>query len=193
MLGVLLGWVFFVLSQRTIATGGGGGDIGKIVNFGGGDGGDEDGDDDDYFDEFDDDDDGDEGGLFRRRMFLAEVKKNNYRGADVFIPAFSLIGKASYENIAKKAIERERRRRAGMGVDDGLQTDTPTQRQVLEDRSQELEYERNIMYSSINLFALCSCSQAFTNLFLQIMDSMCSFDTNFTRIKKIMKLLLFFS
>lgn len=57
-----------------IATGGGGGDIGKSVNFGGGDGGDDDGDDDDYFDEFDDDDDGDEGGLFRRRMFLAEVR-----------------------------------------------------------------------------------------------------------------------
>ncbi|KAJ4877698.1 hypothetical protein Rs2_42716 [Raphanus sativus] len=46
-----------------IATGGGGGDIGKKINFGGGDGGDDDG----------DDDDGDEGGLFRRRMFLAEI------------------------------------------------------------------------------------------------------------------------
>ncbi|KAL0718210.1 hypothetical protein Bca4012_067532 [Brassica carinata] len=59
--------------QYKIATGGGGGDIGKKINFGGGDGGDDDGDDDDYFDEFDDDDDGDEGGLFRRRMFLAEI------------------------------------------------------------------------------------------------------------------------
>ncbi|CAN8265060.1 unnamed protein product [Cochlearia groenlandica] len=62
-----------VESSPEIATGGGGGDIGKKVNFGGGDGGDDDGDDDDYFDEFDDDDDGDEGGLFRRRMFLAEL------------------------------------------------------------------------------------------------------------------------
>ncbi|CAF2015470.1 unnamed protein product [Brassica oleracea var. botrytis] len=62
-----------VESTPEIATGGGGGDIGKSVNFGGGDGGDDDGDDDDYFDEFDDDDDGDEGGLFRRRMFLAEL------------------------------------------------------------------------------------------------------------------------
>lgn len=61
-----------------IATGGGGGDIGKKINFGGGDGGDDDGDDDDYFDEFDDDDDGDEGGLFRRRMFLAEVITHLY-------------------------------------------------------------------------------------------------------------------
>ncbi|KAJ4877566.1 hypothetical protein Rs2_42584 [Raphanus sativus] len=62
-----------VESTPEIATGGGGGDIGKKINFGGGDGGDDDGDDDDYFDEFDDDDDGDEGGLFRRRMFLAEM------------------------------------------------------------------------------------------------------------------------
>ncbi|KAL0856285.1 hypothetical protein Bca101_061438 [Brassica carinata] len=62
-----------VESSPEIATGGGGGDIGKKINFGGGDGGDDDGDDDDYFDEFDDDDDGDEGGLFRRRMFLAEI------------------------------------------------------------------------------------------------------------------------
>ncbi|KFK27747.1 hypothetical protein AALP_AA8G423900 [Arabis alpina] len=62
-----------VESSPEIATGGGGGNIGKSVNFGGGDGGDDDGDDDDYFDEFDDDDDGEEGGLFRRRMFLAEL------------------------------------------------------------------------------------------------------------------------
>ncbi|CAN7024243.1 unnamed protein product [Brassica oleracea var. botrytis] len=67
-----------VESSPEIATGGGGGDIGKKINFGGGDGGDDDGDDDDYFDEFDDDDDGDEGGLFRRRMFLAEVLKHLY-------------------------------------------------------------------------------------------------------------------
>ncbi|CAN6854187.1 unnamed protein product [Brassica oleracea] len=67
-----------VESSPEIATGGGGGDIGKKINFGGGDGGDDDGDDDDYFDEFDDDDDGDEGGLFRRRMFLAEVIRHLY-------------------------------------------------------------------------------------------------------------------
>uniref|UniRef100_A0A1J3IA14 Protein RETICULATA-RELATED 1, chloroplastic n=1 Tax=Noccaea caerulescens TaxID=107243 RepID=A0A1J3IA14_NOCCA len=62
-----------VESSPELATGGGGGDIGKKINFGGGDGGDDDGDDDNYFDEFDDDDDGSEGGLFRRRMFLAEL------------------------------------------------------------------------------------------------------------------------
>lgn len=57
-----------------LATGGGGGDIGKIINYGGGDGGDDDGDDDDYFDDFDDGDEGDEGGLFRRRILLQEVR-----------------------------------------------------------------------------------------------------------------------
>ncbi|XP_023635958.1 protein RETICULATA-RELATED 1, chloroplastic [Capsella rubella] len=56
-----------------IATGGGGGNIGKSINNGGGDGGDDNGDDDDYFDEFDDGDEGDDDGLFRRRMFLAEL------------------------------------------------------------------------------------------------------------------------
>ncbi|PKI74832.1 hypothetical protein CRG98_004604 [Punica granatum] len=56
-----------------LATGGGGGDIGKKINYGGGDGGDDDGDDDDYFDDFDDGDEGDEGGLFRRRKFLEEL------------------------------------------------------------------------------------------------------------------------
>ncbi|KAK4749964.1 hypothetical protein SAY87_027413 [Trapa incisa] len=56
-----------------LATGGGGGDIGKRISHGGGDGGDDDGDDDDYFDDFDDGDEGDEGGLFRRRMFLEEL------------------------------------------------------------------------------------------------------------------------
>ena len=57
------------------ALGGGGGDIGKKINFGGGDGGDDDGgDDDDYFDEFDEGDEGDDS-LFRRRVFLEEVKK----------------------------------------------------------------------------------------------------------------------
>nr|VDD28306.1 unnamed protein product [Brassica oleracea] len=74
-----------VESSPEIATGGGGGDIGKKINFGGGDGGDDDGDDDDYFDEFDDDDDGDEGGLFRRRMFLAEVIRHLY--SFVFVTA----------------------------------------------------------------------------------------------------------
>ena len=82
------GFAFYLLSlslwshwfiNLQIATGGGGGDIGKKINFGGGDGGDDDGDDGDYFDEFDDDDDdGDEGGLFRRRMFLAEVIRHLY-------------------------------------------------------------------------------------------------------------------
>lgn len=57
-----------------LATGGGGGDIGKKINHGGGDGGDDDGDDDDYFDDFDDDGEGEEGGLFRKRMFLEEVR-----------------------------------------------------------------------------------------------------------------------
>ncbi|CAM0950213.1 unnamed protein product [Alopecurus aequalis] len=66
------------LSQRKkkimpeLATGGGGGDIGKRIGHGGGDGGDDDGDDDDYFD---DSDDGDEenGGLFRRRIVIQEL------------------------------------------------------------------------------------------------------------------------
>ncbi|KAK3009986.1 hypothetical protein RJ639_010956 [Escallonia herrerae] len=56
-----------------LAIGGGGGNIGKSINFGGGDGGDDDGDDDDYFDDFDDGDEGDEGGLFRRRIVLQEL------------------------------------------------------------------------------------------------------------------------
>ncbi|PKI39255.1 hypothetical protein CRG98_040311 [Punica granatum] len=60
-------------SSPELATGGGGGDIGKKISHGGGDGGDDDGDDDDYFDDFDDGDEGDEGGLFRRRMFLEEL------------------------------------------------------------------------------------------------------------------------
>lgn len=62
-----------IFSFLQLATGGGGGDIGKRISHGGGDGGDDDGDDDDYFDDFDDGDEGDEGGLFRRRMFLEEV------------------------------------------------------------------------------------------------------------------------
>lgn len=57
-----------------LATGGGGGDIGKKINHGGGDGGDDDGDDDDYFDDFDEGDEGDEGGLFRRRILFEEVR-----------------------------------------------------------------------------------------------------------------------
>ncbi|XP_059648149.1 protein RETICULATA-RELATED 1, chloroplastic [Cornus florida] len=60
-------------SSPETAIGGGGGDIGKRINFGGGDGGDDDGDDDDYFDDFDEGDDGDEGGLFRRRIVLQEL------------------------------------------------------------------------------------------------------------------------
>lgn len=60
-------------SSPELATGGGGGDIGKRISHGGGDGGDDDGDDDDYFDDFDDGDEGDDGGLFRRRMFLEEL------------------------------------------------------------------------------------------------------------------------
>ncbi|KAL4592421.1 hypothetical protein LXL04_005415 [Taraxacum kok-saghyz] len=56
-----------------LAIGGGGGNIGKSINFGGGDGGDDDGDDDDYFDDFDDGDEGDDGGLFRRRIILPEL------------------------------------------------------------------------------------------------------------------------
>lgn len=56
-----------------VATGGGGGDIGKRINNGGGDGGDDGGDDDDYFDDFDEGDDGDDGGLFRRRIVLSEL------------------------------------------------------------------------------------------------------------------------
>ncbi|CAN6347467.1 unnamed protein product [Urochloa humidicola] len=66
------------LSQRRkkimpeLATGGGGGDIGKRIGHGGGDGGDDDGDDDDYFDDFDDGED-EEGGLFRRRIVVQEL------------------------------------------------------------------------------------------------------------------------
>ncbi|XP_071729869.1 protein RETICULATA-RELATED 6, chloroplastic-like [Rutidosis leptorrhynchoides] len=60
-------------SSPEVAIGGGGGNIGKSINFGGGDGGDDDGDDDDYFDEFDDGDEGDDGGLFRRRIILPEL------------------------------------------------------------------------------------------------------------------------
>ncbi|KAF5731963.1 hypothetical protein HS088_TW18G00650 [Tripterygium wilfordii] len=60
-------------SNPELATGGGGGDIGKKIFHGGGDGGDDGGDDDDYFDDFDDGDEGDEGGLFRRRKFLEEL------------------------------------------------------------------------------------------------------------------------
>ncbi|CAH1445179.1 unnamed protein product [Lactuca virosa] len=60
-------------SSPELAIGGGGGNIGKSINFGGGDGGDDDGDDDDYFDEFDDGDEGDEGGLFRRRIIFPEL------------------------------------------------------------------------------------------------------------------------
>ncbi|GAA0184857.1 hypothetical protein LIER_32145 [Lithospermum erythrorhizon] len=60
-------------SSPEIATGGGGGDIGKRINHGGGDGGDDGGDDDDYFDDFDDGDEGDEGGLFRSRIMFQEL------------------------------------------------------------------------------------------------------------------------
>lgn len=60
-------------SGPEIETGGGGGNMGKIINNGGGDGGDDDGDDDDYFDDFDEGDEGDEGGLFRRRILLQEL------------------------------------------------------------------------------------------------------------------------
>ncbi|VAI14935.1 unnamed protein product [Triticum turgidum subsp. durum] len=66
------------LSQRKkkimpeLATGGGGGDIGKRIGHGGGDGGDDDGDDDDYFDDFDDGEEED-GGLFRRRIVIQEL------------------------------------------------------------------------------------------------------------------------
>ncbi|ONK77833.1 uncharacterized protein A4U43_C02F11200 [Asparagus officinalis] len=56
-----------------LATGGGGGDIGKKNFHGGGDGGDDGGDDDDYFGDFDEGDEGDEGGLFRRRLVLQEL------------------------------------------------------------------------------------------------------------------------
>jgi len=65
------------LSQRRknimpeLATGGGGGDIGKRIGHGGGDGGDDDGDDDDYFDDFDEGEE--EGGLFRRRIVVQEL------------------------------------------------------------------------------------------------------------------------
>ncbi|PIN23938.1 hypothetical protein CDL12_03334 [Handroanthus impetiginosus] len=60
-------------SSPELATGGGGGDIGKGLSHGGGDGGDDGGDDDDYFDDFDEDDEGDEGGPFRRRIVLGEI------------------------------------------------------------------------------------------------------------------------
>ncbi|KAG9141859.1 hypothetical protein Leryth_013987 [Lithospermum erythrorhizon] len=60
-------------SSPELATGGGGGDIGKRISHGGGDGGDDGGDDDDYFDDFDDGDEGDDGGLFRRRIVLQEL------------------------------------------------------------------------------------------------------------------------
>ncbi|XP_057464367.1 protein RETICULATA-RELATED 1, chloroplastic-like [Actinidia eriantha] len=62
-----------VTKPPDLSTGDGGGDIGKIVNFGGGDGGDDDGDDDNYFDDFDDGEEGDEGGWFRRRIVLQEL------------------------------------------------------------------------------------------------------------------------
>lgn len=55
-----------------LATGGGGGDVGKRIGHGGGDGGDDDGDDDDYFDDFDEGEE--EGGLFRRRIVVQEVR-----------------------------------------------------------------------------------------------------------------------
>lgn len=67
-----------------LAIGGGGGNIGKSINFGGGDGGDDNGDDDDYFDDFDEDDDGDEGGLFRRRMVLPEVGSLPHNDEHIF-------------------------------------------------------------------------------------------------------------
>lgn len=60
-------------SSPELATGGGGGDIGKRINNGGGDGGDDGGDDDDYFDDFEDGEEGDEGGLFRRRILFQEL------------------------------------------------------------------------------------------------------------------------
>lgn len=71
-----------------LAIGGGGGNIGKSINFGGGDGGDDDGDDDDYFDEFDDGDEGDDGGLFRRRIILPEVVNLIYILFEFFLLAF---------------------------------------------------------------------------------------------------------
>ncbi|KAL5648655.1 hypothetical protein ACJX0J_039464, partial [Zea mays] len=55
-----------------LATGGGGGDVGKRIGHGGGDGGDDDGDDDDYFDDFDDGEE-EEGGLFRRHIVVQEL------------------------------------------------------------------------------------------------------------------------
>ncbi|KZV22728.1 hypothetical protein F511_05360 [Dorcoceras hygrometricum] len=60
-------------SSPELATGGGGGNIGKGLSHGGGDGGDDGGDDDNYYDDFDEGDEGDEGGLFRRRMILGEL------------------------------------------------------------------------------------------------------------------------
>ena len=62
-----------LLRTLQLATGGGGGDIGKRIGHGGGDGGDDDGDDDDYFDDSDDGEEED-GGLFRRRIVIQEVK-----------------------------------------------------------------------------------------------------------------------
>ncbi|GJN06680.1 hypothetical protein PR202_ga24436 [Eleusine coracana subsp. coracana] len=59
-----------------LATGGGGGDIGKIIGHRGGDGGDDDGDDDDYFDDFEDGDE--EGGFFRRRIVIQELFKKEF-------------------------------------------------------------------------------------------------------------------
>ncbi|CAN6362875.1 unnamed protein product [Urochloa humidicola] len=58
-------------AQPELATGGGGGDIGKRIGHGGGDGGDDDGDDDDYFDDFEDGDE--EGGFFKRRIVIQEL------------------------------------------------------------------------------------------------------------------------
>ncbi|CAO2141599.1 unnamed protein product [Urochloa humidicola] len=58
-------------AQPELATGGGGGDIGKRIGHGGGDGGDDDGDDDDYFDDFEDGDE--EGGFFKRRFVIQEL------------------------------------------------------------------------------------------------------------------------
>ncbi|WVZ89672.1 hypothetical protein U9M48_036045 [Paspalum notatum var. saurae] len=68
--GLMVKW--FCGSHARLATGGGGGDIGKRIGHGGGDGGDDDGDDDDYFDDFDDGEE-EEGGLFRRRIVVQEL------------------------------------------------------------------------------------------------------------------------
>ncbi|KAL6592899.1 hypothetical protein ACP70R_049195 [Stipagrostis hirtigluma subsp. patula] len=70
------------LSQRLkkahpeLATGGGGGDIGKRIGHGGGDGGDDDGDDDDYFDDFEDGDE--ESGFFKRRIVIQELFNRDF-------------------------------------------------------------------------------------------------------------------